>query len=215
MKVHQASLRTGLVGLVLGAVAAVVVQFGGISNAPAGESGGVTSASNATAKRCVRASRQSGDLCQCAAKIVDSRSGSELFASMAFGGRPPPELVPEGVDRPREAFAQDVKRLEADVLEVCSREIAEDRASRPAWTKQCRAADNSQQTCDCFYDGMKDRLGGEGWQRFRRIIANDLTTLVDGLPSDAHGDGALETQLEVGSAIPIVKMQCGLKGYNE
>lgn len=214
MKMHQASLRAGLVGLALGAVVAVVVQFGGLSSAPASEGGG-SSASNATVKRCLRASHQSNDLCQCAAKIVDSRSGSELFASMAFGGKPPHELVPEGVDRPREVFADDVRRLEADVIEVCSREIAEDQASRPAWTKQCLTADNSQQTCDCFYDGMKDRLSGEGWQRFRRVIANDLTTLVDGLSPDARGGAALEAQLEVANAIPIVKMRCGLKGYNE
>jgi hypothetical protein len=214
MQVHQASLRTGIVGIVLGSLAAVVVQFAGLPNAPAIESS-VTSASNATSKRCVRASRQSDDLCQCAAKIVDSRSGSELFASMAFGGRPPPELVPEGIDKPREVFAEDVRRLEADVIEVCSREIAEDQASRPAWTKQCLTAENSQQTCDCFYDGMKQRLSGEGWQRFRRIIANDLATLVDGLSPNARGDAAQGTQLEVATAIPIVKMQCGLKGYND
>jgi hypothetical protein len=62
---------------------------------------------------------------------------------------------------------------------------------------------------------MKQRLSGEGWQRFRRIIANDLATLVDGLSPNARGDAALGTQLEVATAIPIVKMQCGLKGYND
>lgn len=221
MDLHTPSRRMATVGLALGALVAVALQFLSPAAAVAPQRAPATGlasgifAGDSTAARCAKVTDASAAVCRCAATKIDDGRGNPLFNAMAFGGRPPRDLVPGGVSNPREAFAPDVKRLEGSVLSACLQEVAETDQTKRQWTVQCRAADNDQRTCDCFFVEMQTRLSAEGWERFRRTVANDLSVIVDGLPDNARGDAQLQAQLELARHIPPAKLKCGLKAFGE
>lgn len=215
MALHRQSLKTATIGGALGAILAVAFQLGLLGQAVPGGvlTGSVASLGTGGSvwERCRDQTGEPDSICQCAAKKLTAGQRYPVFEHLAFGGTLPSDLAPENVGDPAKAFAADVKKFESDLLHVCREIDAEDRQTLGVWLKSCEAEDNSEQACRCFYDSMRERLSGEAWPRFRRMLHQDVTIFLDPFREGRLGDNAVEQQLEIGKNIPPAMLQCGLK----